>query len=184
MEKPPISQPRATKRFALQGPGTCLVHTNESIQIELIDISATGIQFSSKNSIMHDEKPVWLTWTDEQLGNLKVGVMVVRKSEVLDHNESKFSYGSQYCNLNEQGKTQLVALLKRLKEKQKQNLSREAETITPKFIFDVISKGKGFLKESFITPSTQLKSIIGESKIMKKNSSRLKMQRPFTYRTL
>ena len=169
MEKTPPKQPRATKRFKLEASGSCTNHLKETFPIQLADISATGIHFTSKNNISTENKAVWLKWTDPTLGEFNVGVLVVRKSEVLDHNESRFSYGSQYCNLDEKAKNQLVAFLRSLKEKQKQSVTRDAETITPKYLFEVISQGKAFLRESFGSESSQLKSILADIKDYEKD---------------
>jgi hypothetical protein len=160
MEKPPITQPRETKRFAINSPGTCT--TPESVfQIQMIDISATGVQFSADKMIPH-EKPVTLNWTDSEVGSIQISVAIVRRKQAIDTNTIYF--GSQYWSLSENTKTLLIRYLKKIKERQKQKVTRDIETITPQYLFEVISRKKDFVKESLQSQTSQLKSVLADIK--------------------
>lgn len=139
-------QKPAAKRYSYDRNAQCYVD-REILDVKLLNISVSGIQFASPTKI-ETQNPIELKWDDEEVGKLRLSLLIKREVHMPDNVEFQYYYGSQYCNLEDEAKKSLVNLLKNCSQQEKFSVRQEVEKITPTYLFQVIDEGSDFLNKA------------------------------------
>lgn len=138
---------RAAKRYPYPRAAQCEIE-GQILEIQMLNISTSGIQFASRVKI-ETKNPIKVTWKDTKFGAFDPTLLIAREIYKPENREFQFYYGSQYYNLAAEVKENLLPLLKNFKDEDKQEVKKQVEKITPKYLFDVIEQGNAFLKRAF-----------------------------------
>jgi hypothetical protein len=139
---------RASKRYSYQRAGKTEV-AGEACEAKILNISTTGLQFSSKIRI-ETKNPICIKWSDSKFGIFDPTFLIVREIYQPESKEFCYIYGAQYCGLSDEIKKKLLELLKSFKEEASNEISAGDEKITPKYLFNVIEQGAPFLKQQIV----------------------------------
>jgi hypothetical protein len=136
---------RGAKRYPYIRSAICVSNT-EQFEVQILNISSTGIQFASRTDIeVHNT--LQIKWKDSKFGEFHPSLIIARRIHQPDNVDYQYYYGSQYCNLDDQTKVNLVTLLKAIKDYDKKKDKVDIEKITTHYLFDVIDKDASFLKK-------------------------------------
>jgi hypothetical protein len=142
-----VKAKRAAKRYPYVMAGTCQFGAN-LIDIQLMNVSRSGIQFASRTQITTKET-IRLHWKDSKFGEFNPTVLIAREIHKPENRDLPYYYGSQYCTLDPKVKENLLVFLKAFKDQDKQEVKKQVEKITPKYLFEVIDQGSSFLRRAF-----------------------------------
>jgi hypothetical protein len=138
---------RAAKRYPYPRAATCQFNAN-LIDVQVLNISTSGIQFASKMKIETTE-PIKVTWRDAKYGMFDPNFIIAREIHKPENKDFQYYYGAQYYDLVDHAKQNLLSLLKSFREEEKQETKQQVEKITPRYLFDVIEQDDAFLKRAF-----------------------------------
>lgn len=138
---------RAGKRFTYSRAAQCDVD-GEMLEVQMLNISASGVQFATRTKIV-SKNPIKILWRDSQFGSFDPTLIIAREVHKPENPDFQFYYGSQYYNLSDGVKQNLLVLLKNFKEADKKTNQQQIEIITPQYIFDIIEQGSSFLRRIF-----------------------------------
>ncbi len=151
---------RSAKRLIYECAGQITIG-NEMDEARLTNISASGIQFETPNRI-HLNTKVQLLWTDPTLGILNPNLFVVRELHKPERERFQYIYGAQYHNLPSELKTNLINLLKRLREKEQKEALEKIQDASPKYLLEVVGEGLSFVTK-FLNDSASLLPILAKA---------------------
>lgn len=149
----PKKKPRSAKRFTYKAIGQVTLG-NEMDEAQLTNISASGIQFETHNSIRLNTK-VQLLWKDNDLGMLGPNMFVIREIHRPEREQFRYIYGAQYHNLDSDLKEKLIQLLKKLKKMEILDALDKAQDASPEYLLQTIESGLDFLKKYLQDPQVQ-----------------------------
>lgn len=138
---------RAAKRYPYPRAAQCEVD-GQVLEIQMLNISTSGVQFASRTRI-ESKQPIKITWKDTKFGAFDPTLLIAREIHKPENREFQYYYGSQYYNLSEGVKQNLLVLLKNFREEDKKEVKKQVEKITPKYLFEVIEQDAGFLQKAF-----------------------------------
>lgn len=138
---------RAAKRYLYSRAAQCQIE-NQTLEIKMLNISRSGIQFAAREKIEF-KGPIRILWEDVKFGSFDPTLLIAREIHKPENNDFQYYYGSQYYNLSPEIKKNLLFLLKNFREEEKKELKNQIGKITPKFLFDVIEEGGSFLRRAF-----------------------------------
>lgn len=138
---------RAAKRYPYPRAAQAKVD-GQILEIQMLNISTSGVQFAARIKIT-TPNPILLMWKDTKFGTFNPTVLMAREIHKPENTDFQYYYGSQYYNLNAEVKQNLLVLLKTFKDEDKQEVKKQVEKITPKYLFEVIEQGSSFLRNAF-----------------------------------
>jgi hypothetical protein len=138
---------RAAKRYPYSCDAQCHVD-GQVIEVQMLNISRSGIQFAARSQIK-STSPIKILWQDTEFGTLDPTLLIAREIHKPENKRFQYYYGSQYYNLNDDVKANLLLFLKKIKEEAKNEAKKEIEKITPKYLMDIIEQESSFLKRVF-----------------------------------
>lgn len=151
---------RSAKRLSYECAGQITIG-NEMDEARLTNISASGIQFETPNRIVLNTK-VQLLWTDPTLGILNPHLFVVRELHKPERERFKYIYGAQYHNLPSELKTNLIKLLRRLRDNEQRETLEKIQDASPKYLLEVVGEGLSFVTK-FLNESAALLPILAKA---------------------
>ena len=129
---------RASRRYPYPRAALC-EFAGQTIQVQLLNISTSGIQFASRSKIDSKEAVV-VRWKDAKYGEFTPSFLLAREIHQPDSKEFSYYYGAQYCSLSDQTKQNLLQLLKSFKEEESKEVFQQVQKITPQYLLDVMSQ--------------------------------------------
>lgn len=134
-------------------------------EIKLMNISTSGIQFSTKTKL-ESKEAILIRWRDSRFGGFNPTFLLAREIHKPEAGEFCYFYGAQYYNLSPAMKESLFKLLKHFKHELEKETKQQVEKITPGFLFATIDQGHFFIQSAINTntPSPYFDSMMKEIK--------------------